>query len=200
MAFRRPSLLGRNFIGAWIRAPFSVGAVMPSSPILARAIAAQLEPDAEGVVIELGAGTGAITEALLDTGIAPEKLIIIERDTRLHKFLTQMYPGLQVVCADAAKLDAVLSALHVGRVAAIVSSLPLLSMPRALQWAIEERMVEAVGETGKIIQFTYGPKSPISRHMLRRHHFFGRRMRTVLANVPPAHVWVYRRERRRKPR
>ncbi len=192
-ALRRPSLHGRNFIGAWIRSPFAMGAVMPSSRMLARAMAAQIDLGAPGIVIELGAGTGAVTQALVQTGISPDKLIIVERDTRLHKFLTQNFPQLHIICADAAMLDKAISERGIKDVNAIVSSLPLLSMPRALQTVIEARMAEAIGDTGKIIQFTYGPKSPVSQHTLRKYGLFGQRVRTVLANIPPAQVWVYKK-------
>lgn len=185
-----PLLKSQRFIGAWMRSPFSMGAVVPSSRALARAMAAQVDPAVPGAIVELGAGTGVMTQALLETGIDAGRFIILERNDRLHHLLMQHFPQLNVICADAARLNEILGAMPVS---AIVSSLPLLSMPRARQAEIERRMVEAVGEHGRIIQFTYGPKSPISDATLRQYPIEGRRVKTVLANVPPAHVWVYRR-------
>ena len=184
-----------HFIAAWIRSPLKIGACLPSSRSLARAMAAEVDIRTPGAVVELGAGTGAVTQALLQAGIAPDKLIIIERDERLHALMSKQFPQLNVVCADAAKMDAVLREAGVKQVSAIVSSLPLLSMPKQVRRLIEHQMLTMIGESGVLIQFTYGPKSPISRDNLRRHHLHGRRAKLVVANVPPAHVWVYQRNK-----
>lgn len=173
---------------AWLRSPFSVGALVPSSRFLAAAMVGQIDVATPGIIVELGAGTGVVTQALMDIGIAPERLLILERDARLHRLLRKHFSHLNVVCADAARLDEILAGAPV---AAIVSSLPLLSLPRALQTAIEQRMAEAIGRHGRIIQFTYGPQSPLSEQTRHRYGLAGKRVKTVLANIPPAHVWVY---------
>lgn len=182
-----------HFIAAWIRSPLKVGAFLPSSRALARAIAAQVDVGKPGAVIELGAGTGAVTQALLQAGIRPDKLVVIERDERLHALVSKQFPQLNVICADAAEMDKVLKDAGVKQINAIVSSLPLLSMPRRVRQAIERHMLALIGQDGRLIQFTYGPKSPVSRDSLRQHHASGRRAKLVVANVPPAHVWVYRK-------
>lgn len=195
-ALPKPAPHSRNFIGAWIRDPFAVGAVMPSSRALARAMAAQVDINVPGTVIELGAGTGAITQALIETGIGAGRLAVVERDAKLCLLLSHRFPQMNVVCADAMRLmDDVVSKLADANVNAIVSGLPLLSMPRIIRYAIEEQMAQAIGDQGCIVQFTYGPKSPISAQTRRRHRLTGKRVKTVLANVPPARVWVYRKER-----
>lgn len=188
------ALRSRRFIGAWIRSPFAVGAVMPSSRALARAMVAQLHPEHPGVIIELGAGTGVMTQALLQTGVSPDRLLIVERDAKLANFLSAQFPHLNIVCADAVRLDEVVASLNICEAGAIISSLPLLSMPRHARHAAERHMAALIGATGRIVQFTYGPKSPISRHTLHKYHLYAKRVATIMANVPPAHVWVYERK------
>jgi len=182
-----------HFIAAWLRSPLKIGALLPSSRSLARAMAAEVDIEKPGVIVELGAGTGAVTQALLQVGIAPARLVVIERDERLHALMSAQFPHLNVLCADAAQMDTVLAELGIAGISAIVSSLPLLSMPRLVRQAIEHHMLTLIGDDGLLIQFTYGPRSPISRHQLRKYQMQGRRMKLVVANVPPAHVWVYRR-------
>jgi len=182
-----------HFIAAWIRSPFKIGACLPSSRALARAMAAEVDIEKPGVIIELGAGTGAVTQALLHAGIAPERLVVIERDKRLHALMSVQFPHLNVVCADAAEMDAVLDNMRVRQISAIVSSLPLLSMPKPVRLAIEHHMLTLIGNDGHLVQFTYGPKSPINRQQLRKYQLHGKRKKLVVANVPPAHVWVYKR-------
>lgn len=189
-----------HLLASWLRSPRSVGAVVPSSRALARAMAAQVDVHAPGVVVELGPGTGVVTQALLDAGIETHKLLVIERDRRMYGFMASHFPGLRLLCADAMKLGEVLAEQKVSGVNAIVSSLPLLSMPKQVRGAIENQMAEAIGAGGVIVQFTYGPKSPISPDELARYRLWGRRVKLVVANIPPAHVWVYKRERRKAKR
>lgn len=183
----------RHFLAAWIRSPLKIGALVPSSRKLAHAMAAEVDTGKPGSIIELGGGTGAVTQGLLSAGIPPERLIIIERDRKLHAVLTSHFPDLNILCADVAELDKVLIGAGVTRVNAIVSSLPLLSMPKPVRQAIVHQMAAAIGHDTVLIQFTYGPRSPISRQHLRHYHLQGRRKKLVVANVPPAHVWVYKK-------
>lgn len=170
-----------------------MGAVVPSSRVLARTMARQLDKEHADYVIELGAGTGVVTHALLNHGVTPDRLLVIEREPSLHALLEAHFSNVTVACADATHLGEVLAAHKIKRVYAIVSSLPLLSMPKTVRAAIEKHMAQLIGEDGLIVQFTYGPRSPISKETRSKYHLRGARVKTVLANVPPAHVWVYRK-------
>ena len=189
-----------HFIAAAMRSPFKIGALLPSSRGLARAMASAVDIKRPGSVIELGAGTGVVTHALLKVGIAPEKLVVIERDERLHALLSSHFPLLSILQADAIELDSVLAAHCVSKINAIVSSLPFLVMPKEVRNAIQHHLATLIGDDGVLIQFTYGPASPIAAPVMRKYKLHGKRIKLVVANVPPAHVWVYRRERRAKKR
>ncbi|MEQ1704690.1 MAG: rRNA adenine N-6-methyltransferase family protein [Rickettsiales bacterium] len=185
--------LRHHFIAAWLRSPLKIGAALPSSRSLARAMAAQVDTSMEGAVIELGAGTGVVTQALLEAEIAHDKLLVIERDKKLHSLLHAIFHDLKILCADAMELESVLKNAGMDKVNAIVSSLPFITMPVAVRHGIQEQMAKVIGDSGIIVQFTYGPKSPINRSELKRYGLVGKRVKLVLANVPPAHVWVYRK-------
>jgi len=182
-----------HFLAAWVRSPFKIGGLLPSSRALARAMAVGVDVKKPGAVIELGAGTGVVTHALLQAGIAPGRLVVIERDEKLHAIMSSQFPHLNILCADAITLDTVLAGAGVTKINSIVSSLPLLSMPKAVRQAIEHQMATLIGHDGCIVQFTYGPTSPISAQQMHKYHLHGRRMKLVMANIPPAHVWVYRK-------
>lgn len=184
----------QDFIAAWLRAPLKMGAIVPSSRGLARAMAAQVDADHPGVVIELGAGTGVVTDALLEAGVSPKRLIVIEREPKLCGILAVQFPHLNILCEDAAHLDRVLAKMGHPRVNAIVSSLPMLTLPKTLTKTIQRQMAGLIGEDGIIVQFTFGAKSPLNRNDLRKYSVSGKRVKIVLTNVPPAHVWVYQRE------
>ena len=184
-----------HFLAAWMRSPLKVGAMVPSSRALTHAMAQQVDMDAPGVVIELGGGTGVVTHALLHAGVPRGRLAVIERDPKLHALLCGHYPDLNVICGDAMELQALLQEHGIGQVASLVSSLPLMSMPKEARQGIEEEMLLlARKHNAQIIQFTYAPVSPISVQMLHKHQMVGRRVKFVMANLPPAHVWVYRKK------
>lgn len=190
-----PQSLSTNlkFISAWMRSPLKMGAALPSSKALARAMAAQINQGSDGAVVELGAGTGVVTHAILESGISTEKLLVIEREKKLHSLLTGLYPNVRILCEDAMELDKVLEKSGIQKVNAIVSSLPFLSMPQAVRQGIQEQMAKAIGDDGVIIQFTYGSQSPIDVDKIKNYKLAGKEVKFVMLNFPPAHVWVYQR-------
>jgi phosphatidylethanolamine/phosphatidyl-N-methylethanolamine N-methyltransferase len=184
------------FLKRWLRRPFSVGAVVPSGPLLARAMAettlACLE-DRPGHVIELGAGTGEVTKALLAAGIPPQRLALIERDHELAGFLRRNFPGPRIIEGDAAHLPGLLVANGVERIAAVVSSLPLLSLPSEVVNDIVSGVFETLPAGAALVQFTYGPKAPVPFAQRDRLRLRGVRGRRIWRNVPPAVVWTFRK-------
>jgi phosphatidylethanolamine/phosphatidyl-N-methylethanolamine N-methyltransferase len=177
-----------TWLKIWIRNPMRLGAIAPSSRELALAMARLVPGDRKGPVVELGGGTGVITRGLLETGIAPEDLIVIERDPTLHALLRKQFPSVHILLGDATELSRLLAPMHLPPVRAVVSGLPLLSMSKPVQEKIVEEALKVVGKEGPIIQFTYGPFSPIAR---RRFGLVGRVAERVFANLPPASVWEY---------
>ena len=170
----------------------SIGAALPSSRALARRIAAQLPSRPEGYVVELGAGTGAITEALLAHGLPAERLVPVEISDNMVRHLRRRFPGLHVLGGDAAKLEALL-AHHLpgtrGHVSHIVSSLPLRSLPLSVVVRIIREVKRLLPADGTFIQYTYNlacdhyrPLDGFQRHATS----------VVWMNLPPARVDVFR--------
>jgi len=188
-----PGRASRVFLTRMVRAPRRTGAIAPSSRFLARAMAAEVEVHRAGHVIELGAGNGVVTKALLAAGIKPERLIVVELDRRLCKELREHFPDVRVVHGDAAKLDELLAEHHVHQVNAIVSSLPLLAFPKPLYAEVVSKMSEALGQEGLLVQFTYSPVSPITGGLMKKTHLTGHKTRRIWLNVPPASVWRFTR-------
>ena len=189
------------FLKRWLRRPFAMGAVVPSGPLLARAMAETTLACLEGRmghIIELGAGTGEVTKALLAAGIPPQRLALIERDPELASFLRRNFansqiPGPQIIEGDAALLPDLLVANGVERVAAVVSSLPLLSLPAEVVNHIVSGVFEALPTGAAMVQFTYGPKAPVPYAQRDRLRLRGVRGRRIWRNVPPAVVWTFRK-------
>lgn len=178
------------FLWKWIQAPTRIGSVWPSSRALGRAMAAELDLSLPGAIVELGAGTGPVTATLLQCGVPPERFYAVERDPALAAALRKRLPEVRVIEGDAGELPALMRAAGVERVAAVVSCLPLVSLPRALVRRVIEGSFEILHPDGSFVQFTYGAISPIP---LRHFHLQARRVRRVWRNMPPAAVWRYSR-------
>lgn len=177
-------------LGLWLRSPFEIGAVAASSGPLARAMARQVNPSRPGLVVELGGGTGAITEALLRRGIAANQLVIVERHPRLHALLRKRFPEATVIQGDAAHLRQLLAAHGLRGVRAVVSGLPLLAMAEAQQRAIVDAALGVLSPGGRFIQFSYGPACPVPQKLRKQLGVRARSVANVLWNLPPARVWV----------
>ncbi|HWU00479.1 MAG TPA: hypothetical protein VN229_22775 [Terriglobales bacterium] len=173
----------------WLKNPRRIGAVAVSGPELAAAMARQV-PAGDGYVVELGGGTGPVTRAILESGTPADRLVVLERDPTLHRLLCDRYPQVKVILGDALHLQAVLKEHGIGKVKAVVSSLPLLTMKKAVQYGIGAQAFAVLEPGAPFIQFTYGLFSPLPRRELGVQ---GRVKDRVLQNLPPASIWLYRR-------
>jgi phosphatidylethanolamine/phosphatidyl-N-methylethanolamine N-methyltransferase len=178
------------FLRSLLQDPLRVGAVAPSSSGLSRLMVSRVDPN-ESVVLELGAGTGAMTRALLKHGVKRNRIVVIERDPSLARYLREQFPGVHVRCADAVDIRSILAADSIGPVKTVVSSLPLRSLPREQQHVLVRAMVDTLCPNGQLLQFTYAGGCPIpSRRFGMRAECLGR----VWMNLPPAAVWRFTRE------
>lgn len=184
------------FLKRWLHRPLAMGTFLPSGPFLSVAIAQAALAAMNGYtghVIELGAGTGEVTKALLAAGIAPEWLVLVERDRELVAFLRRHFDGLKIIEGDAAQLPHLLAANGIERVATIVSCLPLLSLPAEMVRRIVRGVFEALPRGGAMVQFTYGLTPPVSKSLRRRLRITALTSRRIWRNVPPAVVWTFAR-------
>jgi phosphatidylethanolamine/phosphatidyl-N-methylethanolamine N-methyltransferase len=175
-----------RFLRALARRPKNIGAVLPSGPALARAIAEQMP--LTGPVLELGAGTGVVTRALLGHGVAPAALTVVEFDADMAAELACRYPAVRVIQGDAFDLAGTLGS-GAGPFAGIISGLPLLNFPVPRRRAFMEGLTRQLAPGAPIVQFSYGTHAPV----VPPDGFSVHRAALVWANIPPARVWVYRR-------
>jgi len=181
-----------RFFRSLIEKPLTVGAVAPSGKALARVMAGYVDPGAPGPIIELGPGTGPVTEALLDRGIDPARLTLVEFDPDFCRHLRQRFPGVHVVQGDAYSLKYTLAGVLHEPAAAFVSGLPLFNKPLKMRLDLLDQASGLMKPDAPFVQFTYNAISPIPRsHGRVRAEASGR----VWRNFPPARVWVYRTNR-----
>ena len=180
------------FLQEWLANPQRTGAVAPSSPRLAAAMARWLPTDPESYVLELGPGTGAVTEALLRHGLREDRLVAIEKNPKLAQLLRGRFPSACIIAGDAWQLDNLLRDLPkpVTSVGAVISSLPLLNFEPTQADALAQKIRAILSAGGKWVQYSY--HLGILRHKSATH-FRQLASKIIWLNIPPARVNVYQK-------
>jgi len=180
------------FIKTWVDNPLKTGAIAPSGSDLAAAMAAAIGHMPHESVLELGPGTGSVTRAILESGVAPADLTVLEYSGEFCRLLALRHPAVQVVKGDAYSLVGTLTAakaLPEQGFGAIVSSLPLLNRSPAVREALIREALSLMAPGAPFIQFSYGLRPPVRPV---RGEFTATPSPWIWKNLPPARVWTYR--------
>ncbi len=175
------------FFRRWMANPLQMGSVVPSSPALCRRVATQARRAPDEMVLELGAGTGVISRALLAGGVPRERLLVVEIVPDMAAHLRRRLPGVQVLQGDARHLAALVPQVWHGRIGTVVCGIPLVLLPFAEQRRFIDA-IDAVAPGRGFLHYSYCATSPLpsARHALR-----ARREAWTPLNFPPASVWRY---------
>ena len=184
-----------KFLGTVIRAPRAVGAIAPTHQETARLIASNIDTASGLPVLELGPGTGAITEAIFNTGLPADRLYAIEYSAPFCRHLQEKFPGAHFLQGDAfnfqAALDAAFKTDAPNRFDCVISGLPLLNFPKEKRFELFNAAMDAVAPGRPFVQFSYGILPPVP---VDEREFAVTRSSWIFRNLPPARVWVYRRK------
>src|SRR5205085_9154718 len=180
-----------RFFRSWIEKPLAIAAVTPSGEALARTMAAFVDPKISGPIVELGPGTGPVTDALVAQGIDPSRLVLVEFDPTFCRLLRARYPAATIVNGDAYSLKRLLGGLLQQPAAAVVSGLPLFTKPLTMRLRLLSEAVSLMSPGAPFVQFTYHAVAPIPKRLDRVRAEASER---IWMNIPPARVWVYRRD------
>ena len=175
------------FFRRWLANPLQMGSVVPSSAALCARIVRQTHRAPDEAVLELGAGTGVISRALLASGVPAERLFVVEIVPDMVAHLRDALPGARVIEGDARRLEELVPADWHGRIGTVICGIPLVLLP----WAEQRRIIagmQAVAPGRGFLHFSYCATSPISTH---KHRLAGRREAWTPLNFPPASVWRY---------
>jgi phosphatidylethanolamine/phosphatidyl-N-methylethanolamine N-methyltransferase len=180
-----------RFLRSWIERPLATGAITPSGKVLARTMAACVDPGVAGPIVELGPGTGPVTEALLERGVAQERLILVEFNSEFCKLLRIRFPRAAIIEGDAYQVKKTLTGVLTQPSSAVVSSLPLFTKPLPARMKLLSAVHEVSRAEAPFVQFTYAAGSPIPENSNR---YTATASNRIWLNFPPARVWVYRRK------
>jgi len=179
-----------SFFKSWARSPRTTGSIIPSTSSIGHTMGGYINLERDGYIVEIGAGTGALTQGLLKSGIHYKRIILVELNKNLVKHLNRKFPDVLVIHGDAQKLEELLPEHIKKDVQAIVSGLPFVSLPKKISYNILQAIEKLLPEKGIFLQFTYRPwKSP-----LKSANFIGERIGREFFNFPPAAIWSYRKK------
>ncbi|MCS6932008.1 MAG: methyltransferase domain-containing protein [Acetobacteraceae bacterium] len=176
------------FFRRWLANPLQMGSIIPSSRALCERVARNVERAPDEYVLELGAGTGVVSKALLDHGVPPEKLIVVEIVPDMAEHLRSVLPGVNVVCGDAFALKDTIPQEWQGRIGTAICGIPLVMLPFEQQKRFVDA-VESVAPGKGFLLFTYCITSPLP---YRKLGLTAKRLEWTPLNFPPASVWRYR--------
>lgn len=176
-----------HFFRSWISDPRRVAAVAPSGDSLARLMTKHIVPS-DGPVLELGAGTGVFTRALVARGVRERDLTLVEYGSDFMRVLQHRFPQARVLWMDASQLGSY-DLFPGANVGAVVSGLPLLTMSPRKVMSILSGAFSHMRATGSFYQFTYGPRCPVPRPILDRLGLKAVRIGGTVRNIPPASVY-----------
>ncbi len=185
------------FFRQFLRSPRSIGAVMPSSPALARAMLAPIDFPSARAIVEFGPGTGAFTREIV-TRLAPGcRYLGIELNHRFVHELTRAFPRLDFVQGSVADLGEILAEQRIGAVDAIVCGLPWATLPVSLQDTVFSAMRTALRPQAVFVTFGYLqslvlPGAQALRRRLRREFAHVTQTSPIWGNVPPAFAYICR--------
>ena len=182
-----------RFLRGWIDKPKAVGSIVPTSSITARRMASIVRPERNDLVLELGPGTGVITRAILERGIRPENLVSIEYSHDFVERLCEDFPQVNIVHGDAFDLATSLAPWKGRSFDSVISAIPLLNFPVGKRIELIESLLDLLPTGRPIVQITYGALSPVPAG---RGTYAVERFDFVMRNIPPAHLWIYRRHAR----
>ncbi len=178
------------FFQRWLADPISMGSIIPSSAGLRNLVSRNIICGPDEVVVEFGGGTGAITRAILESGVSAERVFSIEIDHALVEFMRKSYPSVNVVHGDARVADRLIGDQWVGKVGTVIVGIPMVMLPFQLQTEIIQSIFRVLPPGRRFLLYTYCLTSPLPMAKLG---LTGQRLGRTFRNFPPASVWGYQK-------
>lgn len=179
-----------RFFKGWIDHPGKVGAVVPTGKVAAVRMASVITPGTDLPVLEVGPGTGVVTREILAGGLPADQLYMVEYSADFAETLRKEFPSTHVIQGDALRLDETLDEARALTFDAVISGVPMLNLDPDARVALMEDFLSRVPVGRPVIQITHGPAAPVPAAEGR---FSASRMDIIFRNIPPAHLWLYRK-------
>jgi len=188
-----------RFLQAFVANPRTVGAILPSSEDLARAMIHELRLGERDTLLELGPGTGALTAHIRRILPRPDAYLGIDREPGFIEILEERFPDLRFVPGDAEEAERLCRDHGLAPPRVILSGLPFASMRRHEQERILANVARLLSDGGtfRTFQYIHGYVLPSAarfrRHTERVLGTSAHLSAPLFANLPPAYVLTWER-------
>ena len=179
-----------RYLKTFATSPLKMGSVTSTSRPLADLMVRHARPDPAGHTLEIGPGTGVVTEALIRAGIPPEKIVSVEYDSGFCRHLRKRFPNVNILQGDALELANALGEFRSVTFSAGLSGIPLLNLPKAKRAPYLESVLDRLTPGGIVTQLSYSfvpPQEAIPGRLAVD------KSKWVTFNFPPGRAWIYRR-------
>ncbi|NMO94588.1 class I SAM-dependent methyltransferase [Paenibacillus lemnae] len=177
------------FAKTFFNHPGQIGSITPSSRFLARLIMKSVPWEQVSSIAELGSGTGALTNSILEHINPDTRMILFEKDSRMQQNLTRTFPGIPAY-SDALQLNRNIQQEGISNLDCVISGLPFFNFPETVRTQILDEIVQSLRPGGYFVAFQYSLQ--MRKELNKRFHI--EKIRFTPLNVPPAFVYVCRKE------
>jgi len=174
-----------SFLRKFRQHGMQVAMLRPSSSFLAKAHCAHVNPDRPQIIVELGAGTGPVTEAICARMHPESRLFALEIDADFAAVLRERCPRANVLVEDAGNLIDIAARYEWDRIDVMISCLALPYIPRRAVAAI----FGAFAALGQQAWFTQQTLVPLVYRRMYTRLFEEVHFRPVARNLPPGGVY-----------
>ena len=178
-----------TWLRTYLKNPLQLGALFPSGPSLGALMVEHIKPGQHLPILELGAGSGSFTRALLAKGIPEEELVLVEQSRVFANYLEKSFPMAKVICGDATTVVEILRKYGIHQCAEIVSGIPLYSIGSTLRRIICNEALKLLKSGRSLAQVSYIQRCSIPNDIIAAHSARKTYCGMVLKNIPPAFVW-----------
>jgi len=178
----------------FLKSPLKTGSIAASSPGLVNALVDEVDFENSRSIVELGPGTGVITEGLVKRLKQNTHFFALEVNPSFAHQTRVRCPGTLVEVGCATTLKHRLQGFGIDKTDSVVSALPWTLFDGETQDQLLNAIKQSLAPAGQFVFYTYKGNGfmPASRRLKRllREHFSGVQcMRTVWKNFPPATVF-----------
>lgn len=173
------------FLSRFLLSPKKIGSITPSSRFLIQALLEPIDWHKLSCIVELGAGTGVVTEEIERRRRTFCLPVIFEMDPYLSQLLQKKYPTAEI-CSDASRLRMELKRLGMNQVSCVVSSLPFANFTLQERFHILQEIRQGLTSDGLFVAYQYS----LQLKPLLEEFFQQIEVRFVPFNLPPAFVYI----------
>ena len=175
------------YLRSFVSRGTKVASLFPSSRWTAQSMVRGIDFEKSQIVIELGAGTGAVSASLLQASHGKCRAIIVEREPAFCERLAERFPRAEIVAGDALKLPHILSRLRIDTIDHVLSTLPINWLPPEQRTKLLENICRHLHPQGTFRQLTHLPGV---HRAVYSQHFATVRCPIVWRNLPPAGCFI----------